>query len=318
MKSLVTCCVLTSLVVLFKPVKMTFFKSGTSALLLKRQGRMPSQSMTEKRLAPRVAAGRPGRVRIPDTDGTQSFRCGVVDISNTGCRVTLPRHDLPRCWTWNANTRCDITIHLDSGAEAPLPAELVWHQRTQEGYDVLGFRFIDYEAHASEHIDRFIILRLRAGVEILEESSEHEELQPLDVQLECDAKLLDTDDSPLYRLMLQKVGRDSMQAGYGYRETEERHIPKEGDVLSLVIYPPSWARGQRRTLRFAAVVVSADDRKVTLQYRADGSDLSQMIMALIPERIVREERPFEVDVTYVLLILGALILALMIASIGPE
>lgn len=275
-----------------------------------------AESGPEKRRSPRVAAGRPARVRIDGHDQELSVVCSIVDLSRDGCRVALPRKFLPPNWEWRAGLTCAMTIGIDAHKEVGLVGHLVWSQRTRDEFDILGFRFAESPPEAVFSIDRFIVVRLHAGLGIQETHTDAADRAPkaLEVPLEAEGVFLEMPDAAPFRFLLHAVGGNRLLARYAPRPEESVRIPPEGATLNLAVFPPVWARGERRTLRFAARVTDADADGATLDFSGGENDLNQMIRALIPPKVVRKEKETEVDFRLVLLALAAVILGLIIAS----
>jgi hypothetical protein len=288
----------------------------SSDRILKEKNSSPGEG--EKRRTPRVAAGRPGRMRFSREEEERSISCSIVDVSADGCRILVPRRDLPRDWIWAAGSMCDLTIRIDARQEVPVRAELMWAQRTQEDFDIIGFRFAKSDADLYEILDKFVVLRLHAGLGLQDPTAEKKEAgkETLEYPLEADAWEHDRTDLPPYRFALHTVTADRLLVRHATKTGEEKRVPPSGSLIDITIYPPVWARGQKRALRFASKVEKSDGNGAELSYHAEGNDLAHMILSLIPDKIERKAKPKEIDIQYVLLILAAIVIALMIASLN--
>ncbi len=274
---------------------------------------------SERRRAPRVVAGRPGRVRIEENLEPMIMACSIVDISNSGCRMMVQRTGLPKNWTWNTGSTCSIDIGLKSNQEIVVPAQLVWSQRTESGFDILGIRFLDPAPQDLQVVEDFVVQRLHVGLKVEEsavDSGGKTEVE-LDVPLETEMHTRESPDQ-LYRLEIYAIRGRMLEARYAPKEGETKRIPPSGVTADLTVLPPLWARAEKRALRFAVQVVEVGDENVRLEFSAAGSDLTRMICDLIPPKIERKKKPSEVDFSIVLIILAMLLIALIIASLSGK
>jgi len=278
----------------------------------------PPNTGSERRRAPRVVAGRPGRMRFENQDTNVSIPCSVVDISQSGCRLTLSRSSLPRDWSWANGIGCSLRIQFRSNDEILIAAEVVWSQRTRSEFDILGLRFLNPAPQVAQAIDGFVLQRLHVGLQLEDRPlapQAQTQLDALEVALEVEARPRG-DEGTLYRLLAHGIGPDHLDCRPAPREGEPLNIPPAGTQVDLSVFPPTWARGERRTLRFAGEIEESGPAAVRVGFRAAGSDIMQMIRDLIPPKIERPKKPVEVDYTFILLIVAAIIIALIIAQLN--
>ena len=175
---------------------------------------------SERRRSTRVVAGRPGRVRLKEDLDPMVMGCSIVDISNSGCRMIVQRASLPKKWVWNTGLTCLIDIGLKSNQEIMVPAQLVWSQRTQSGFDILGIRFLDPAPTDMQVVEDFVVQRLHVGLKVEETSKgviSQTEVE-LEVPLETEMYSRESPDQ-LYRLEVFAIRG---------RVLEARYAPKEG------------------------------------------------------------------------------------------
>ncbi len=270
--------------------------------------------------------GRPARLRARLGEQDQTMSGGVVDVSSDGCRLALPCRGLAPEWTW---TGCDeylLTIEVYPQVFFSTPAEVVWSQRHREGFDILGVKFKELPEEARHSIENFIMIRLRAGVKIPEQGARSASqrsvattapLAPLEVALQ--AVLTCGTGTQKITSLCRVTKLNDRQLTVAPDAERKGELPAQlpiGTVVDLQVNPPSWAGVSKRSLQFAARLQEISPTEARLDFHLPDCDLAQMIRALIPARIVRQEKPAEVDFKLVLLIVAAIVIALLISSLN--
>lgn len=278
---------------------------------------VPSPFVREKRRAPRVAAGKPVEVRYEDTERALHISGGVIDISRDGCRLALPRDHLPAEHRWTPGSQCHLCLRLSGSRDICLRAAIVWSQRLREGFDLVGCRFDEQLPDEAAAVEKFVLQRLRAELRLPETGAAAAApcFTPLEFPLEMEAVVVGT--QRLYTFLLYAVSEQCLR----FRLRPDQECPpdlEKGTMVDVAVHPPVWARGERRTLRFAGRLSQCAAAGGEIEFQASGSDLGQMIRELIPPRIVRPSKPLEIDLRVVALVLLAIALALVISALSSR
>lgn len=275
---------------------------------------LPTQ---ESRRSPRVAVGRPGRLRLRDAEALFNVDASIIDISVTGCRLLVERDDLPSSSALAVGTQSELTVDLQLTSQFQVDAEVVWAQRYREGMVLVGLRFLSPEPRAFETVDRFVLGRLRAGLVMEQEgpstksSARWPRIRPLEQPLDLEA-VWHGEEERRYRLQLLALGRFQLVVQPNRKKGEPPPPPPPGAHLDISIYPPAWADIDLRALRFAATVLEATPERMDLEFCSSGHDLSQMIRALIPRKRDALDASQPVNFYYVLFGLAILLVYLIL------
>lgn len=273
----------------------------------------------EQRRAPRVVAGRPARFLFARGENAGSIRCGVIDISASGCRLLFNRSELPKDFHFDHGAQGVLQIRLEAEGECALPVEVVWSQANRDNFRTVGVKFAEEAAAAMRDVTEFIMARLHAGLQITQAAPVAQgKSEPLRVPLELEGRPRGDADAPPYRFSLLAVGGGKAEAVLAPKQGEKELAPQAGEVLDASVFPPQWARGANRALCFAARVREIAGKKVVLDIFVESGDLYQMIRNLVPPEVVRQQKPLQIDVRTILLVLALIILALLIASMRPS
>ncbi len=276
---------------------------------------VPSQPLREKRRAPRVAAGKPVAMRYGESETALQIEGGVIDISRDGCRLALPRDRLPASHRWNSGSKCRLSLRLSGHHEVSLAAAIVWSQRLREGFDLVGCRFEEQLPTDAAVVEKFVVQRLRAELRLPEPGFEAEiapTFAALEFPLEMEMTAIGTQKT--YAVLLCEVAAQRLRFKIRADQCWPPDLNK-GAIMDIAVHPPVWARGERRTLRFAGRLSQIAAGRGEVEFQASGSDLAQMIQDLIPPRITRPPKPLEVDLRLIVLVVAIILLALILASL---
>jgi hypothetical protein len=276
------------------------------------------EAKVENRRAPRVAAGRPGRLHCFIDGNEISITCNAVDLSVTGCRILFSREMLPSGKIDIIGIEGEMRCNLDAKKCIRLPMKVLWSQHFKQNMIVAGAKFKDVDPHYMEQLDEFVLNRLRAGLELYEENSGKEKdvaasqiIHHLSTPIEVESGK-DNEKLPHpYRFGITSVGYHYMHAEYMPREGEEKLPPEEGAIMDLTVFPPSWAGVELRALRFAAKVQNVTPEGVDFVLPSSGHDICQMVCSMLPEHEVNDDKSKEINYYYILIVIAAIIIWLI-------
>ena len=260
----------------------------------------------ESRTVPRVTVERPGRLQVGQENGEAiALSVGVVDISATACRVVLASEMLPPGWRWETGLPGALTADLEPGSTLTFPVRLIWSQRTHQGFFVLGFEFAGFASETAKDLDRFILLRMRVGLD-LHGKELSEDMEALPLPLSADSRV-GVAAAPaeaghaVCHLQLLDMGPHKARLQLHPRAGDAEKLPSVDDFLDVSVHAPAWAGVDTRSLRFAARVTDVCENSIEIEFASDGHDLQQMVRQLLPREQLTARDRFQLDFIYVIL-----------------
>jgi hypothetical protein len=244
---------------------------------------MQATPAIENRESSRVVMHGDARIQFTIAGETHALPCTVTDISITGCKAIIPREHIPQGWQWRAGIEFELVLRKPHRKNLEFTAGLIWSQRIADGFDAVGLHFQELDEEDFRSLNRQILLRIRAGMEIygpLRAEDNLDERVELSTPLSVDAW---PESEAAYHMEILSAGPHRAVLRGAPKKGEEMRIPQQGDVLNFCIYPPAWAEVRMRTLRFSGMVESVDGATCEISYLAEGHDIQLMILGILPK-----------------------------------